>query len=60
MKIKYEFANGEVTEVDVSGEIGTVILESRRAEHANNERHRYHAAFSVDDMEYDDAKFASS
>lgn len=41
MIIKYKFATGEVTEVEVSDEIGTVILDSRREEHANNERHRY-------------------
>lgn len=50
MIIKYKFATGEVTEVEVSDEIGTVILDSRREEHANNERHRYHTAFSLDDI----------
>ena len=54
MIIKYKFATGEVTEVEVSDEIGTVILDSRREEHANNERHRYHTAFSLDDMTYED------
>lgn len=53
MKIKYKFATGEMTEVEVSEEIGTVILDSRREEHANNERHRYHTAFSLDDMNYE-------
>ena len=48
MIIKYKFATGEVTEVEVSDEIGTVILDSRREEHANSERHRYHTAFSLD------------
>ena len=41
MIIKYKFSTGEVTEVEVSEEIGTVILDSRREEHASNERHRY-------------------
>ena len=31
MKVTYKFATGEVTEVEVSDEIGTVILDSRRA-----------------------------
>lgn len=53
MIIKYKFATGEVTEVEVSDEIGTVILDSRREEHASNERHRYHTAFSLDDMAYE-------
>lgn len=60
MIIKYKFANGEVTEVEVSGEIGTVILDSRREEHANNERHRYHTAFSLDDMTYEDKDYFSA
>ena len=57
MKVTYKFATGEVTEVEVSEEIGTVILDSRRKEHAGNERHRYHTAFSLDDMEYEDKDY---
>lgn len=37
MKIKYKFATGEVTEVEVSEGIGTVILDSRRSEPASAE-----------------------
>ena len=59
MIIKYKFATGEVTEVEVSEEIGTVILDSRREEHASNERHRYHTAFSLDDMTYEDKDYFS-
>ena len=43
MKIKYAFLDGTVTEVEVSDEIGAVIIDSRKAEHAQDERHRYHA-----------------
>lgn len=39
--------------------IRTVILDSRREEHANNERHRYHTAFSLDDMTYEDKDYFS-
>ena len=60
MKIKYKFATGEVTEVEVSEEIGTVILDSRREEHANNERHRYHTAFSFDELGCEDKDYFSS
>ena len=60
MKINYKFANGQRTEVEVSNETGTVIVDSRRAEHANNERHRYHAAFSIDAAEYEDKNYFSS
>lgn len=44
----------------VSEEIGTVIVDSRRAEHANNERHRYHSAFSLDDMAYEGSQFGDT
>lgn len=57
MKIKYKFATGDVTEVEVSEEIGAVIIDSRRKEHADNERHRYHTAFSIDAAEYEDKDY---
>ena len=60
MKITYKFNTGEKTEVEVSEEIGTVIVDSRRAEHANNERHRYHSAFSLDDKTYEGSLFGST
>lgn len=60
MKIKDKFVTGEVTEVEVSDEIGTVILDSRREEHASNERHRYHTAFSLNDMTYEDKDYFSA
>ena len=51
MKIKYKFATGEVTEVEVSDEIGAVITASRKAEHALEERNRYHC-YSLDAIDY--------
>lgn len=60
MIIKYKFATGEVTEVEIPDEIGTVILDSRREEHANNEHHRYHTEFSLDDMTYEDKDYFSA
>ena len=60
MIIKYKFSTGEVMEVEVTETIGIVILDSRRAEHANNERHRYHAAFSLDDKVYESAEIFDS
>lgn len=53
MFIKYVFVTGEKVVIDVPDEIGTVVQVSRKAEHANNERHRYHAAFSLNDMVYE-------
>ena len=51
MKIKYAFLDGTVTEVEVSDEIGAVIIDSRKAEHAQDERHRYHC-YSYDAIDY--------
>ena len=59
MKIKYKVVTGEEIKVEVSEEIGTVILDSRRKEHADNERHRYHAEFSLDDAVYEGSVFSS-
>ena len=50
--IRYEFATGEVVQVEVANEIAEFICKSRRMEHANNERTRYHAAFSMDSDDY--------
>lgn len=60
MKIKYKFATGETTEVEVSEEIGAMVIDSRRKEHADNERHRYHTAFSIDAAEYKDKDYFST
>ena len=42
MKIEYEFANGEKTEVEVSTEIGAVIIDSRREEASGDRKYRRH------------------
>ena len=53
--IRYEFVNGEFTDVEVSNELAQTIRESRREEHNLNERNRYHTAFSLDAGEYEAA-----
>lgn len=58
MKIKYEFIDGSVTEVEVSDEIGAVIIEARRLEHNADERERYHRSFSIDAAEYEGTEWA--
>lgn len=58
MKIKYTFATGEATEVEVSEEIGAVIIASRKSEHAQDERHRCHC-YSYDAIEYEGLEYAS-
>ncbi len=59
MKIKYTFADGEVTEVEVSEEIGAVIIDSRKAEHAQDERQRYHCPYSYDAIDYEGEEYAT-
>jgi len=58
MKIKYEFVDGTVSEVEVSTEIGSVIIESRKAEHAADERRRYHCPYSTDALTYEGLEYA--
>ena len=53
---KYKFATGEVMEVDVSDEIGAVITASRKAEHALEERNRYHC-YSLDAIDYEGLEY---
>ena len=60
MIITYKSVTGEVTEVEVSEEIGNFILDSRREEHNDNERHRYHQEFSLDNLVYEGSVYASA
>ena len=57
MKIDYEFNNGDVSEVEVSEEIGRFIIESRRAEVNNNRRQKDHNV-SITDFCYEGEDFA--
>ncbi len=52
MLIKWTFANGETSEVEVSEEIGAVIIDSRKAEHAQQEKERYHC-YSLDAIDFE-------
>ena len=56
MIIRYKFSTGEVTEVEVSDEIGAVITASRKAEHALEERNRYHC-YSLDAIDYEGLEY---
>ncbi len=42
MKIKYKFADGTVSEVEVEESIGAVIIEDRRREDNLSRKERYH------------------
>ncbi len=57
--LQYEFVTGEVVSITVSSEIAEVVYESRRVEHASNERSRYHAAFSLDAEDYEGTNLVS-
>ena len=59
MFIKYVFVTGEKVVIEVPDDIGIVIQDSRRAEHANNERHRYHSTFSLNNAVYEGCIFSS-
>lgn len=59
MKIKYAFLDGTTTEVEVSEEIGAVIIDSRKAEHAQDERQRYHCPYSYDAIDYEGEEYAT-
>ena len=58
MKIKYEFADGTKTEVEVTEEVGAVIIDSRKAEHAQDEKQRYHC-YSLDAIDFEGLEYAT-
>ncbi|MBD5532750.1 MAG: hypothetical protein HDQ98_11235 [Lachnospiraceae bacterium] len=57
MKIKYEFADGTVSEVEVEESIGAVIIESRREEDNLARKERYHC-YSLDAAQYEGMEYA--
>lgn len=57
MKIKYTFANGDVSEVEVSEEVGNVIVDSRRKEDNLDRKERYHC-YSYDAIDYEGEEYA--
>ena len=58
MKIKYRFANGEVSEVEVDDELGAVITASRREEENYERKMRYHCPYSIDKLVYEGEDYA--
>ncbi len=59
MKVNYTFINGEISSVEVSEEIGTLIMDSRRKEHADDERQRYHC-LSSDGADFEGEAYADT
>ena len=58
MKIKYTFADGEISEVEVNEEVGEFIIESRRQEENYERKERYHADYSIDAAEFEGSDLA--
>ena len=57
MKIRYEFVDGEISEVEVTEEIGNVIVESRRLEDNLARKERYHC-YSLDAVDFEGSEYA--
>ena len=58
MKITYKFADGTISEVEVSEELGQAITTSRREEENYEKKMRYHCPISIDQLEYQGIEFA--
>lgn len=57
MKIKYEFADGTVSEVEVEDSIGAVIIEDRRMEDNLSRKERYHC-YSMGAVQFEGAEYS--
>ena len=57
MKIKYEFADGTVSEVEVDESIGAVIAESRRLEGNLARKESYHC-YSLEAIQYEGEEYS--
>jgi len=60
MKIKYEFADGTINEVEVPDDIGKFIAISRRQEENLARKERYHSRVSLDALDYEGVDFADN
>ena len=57
MKIRYEFADGTINEVEVDEKIGNIINELRRKEENAERRERYHCPVSLDSFDFEGELF---
>jgi RNA polymerase sigma factor (sigma-70 family) len=58
VKILYQFANGEISEIEVSDELGEILLGLDRQER-NNDRRETRRHVSLDGMDYEGGFFSS-
>lgn len=57
MKIKYEFADGTMSEVEVEDFIGAVIIEDRHLEDNLSRKERYHC-YSLDAAQFEGVEYS--
>lgn len=58
MKIRYEFTNGEISEIEVDESLGELLVELDRQEY-NNDHKETRRHTSLDGMEYEGTLFAA-
>lgn len=58
MKVLYQFANGEISEIEVSEELGELLLDLDRQEY-NNDHSETRRHVSLDGMDYEGELFAA-
>ena len=58
MKINYKFADGHWEEIEVTDEVGNLIIQLDKEEHALEERERYHTGVYLDHCKYEGEWFA--
>mgnify|MGYP003276073688 FL=1 len=59
MKVRYEFANGEISEIEVEDSLGELLLDFDRQEY-NNDHKETRRHISLDGMDYEGELFLSS
>lgn len=59
MKIRYKFADGTVSEVEMEESVGAVIIESRCKENNLSRKERYHC-YSFDALDFEGSAFADN
>ena len=57
MKINYKFDNGDISAVEVSEDIGNIILEDRRKEENADRKWRRHCQYSIDALDFEGEEY---
>ena len=59
MKVRYEFVNGEISEIEVDDNLGELLVDFDRQEY-NNDHKETRRHVSLDGMDYEGALFAAA